>query len=182
MSEPLHNLRAAYQILERNIICALCTQRGDSTQLSIQVDEALRLLQAAEQHRTAFPPDEYGTLQQSITAMVRELDKARHLSSDVADAPNMVVAQRVPTGGRPRVEIDANFLGEALRLRGTAHLAQIFDCSTRTIRRRALAYGLAQPGEPVYTDTPQLDGTVARTYQSTSRPVSTLTDPELDGL
>ncbi|KAJ6580232.1 hypothetical protein B0H10DRAFT_2235425 [Mycena sp. CBHHK59/15] len=45
MSEPLHNLHVAYQILERNF------------------------LQAVEQHQAAFPPSEYGTLQQSIIAM-----------------------------------------------------------------------------------------------------------------
>jgi hypothetical protein len=43
MSEPVQNLRIAYQILERNIIRALRTQRGDTTQLTIQANEALQL-------------------------------------------------------------------------------------------------------------------------------------------
>ncbi|KAJ6623735.1 hypothetical protein B0H10DRAFT_2213408 [Mycena sp. CBHHK59/15] len=86
-SEPLQNLRVAYQILERNVIRSLRTQRGDAAQLSIQVTEALQFLQAAEQHRAAFPPSEYGMLQQSITAMVASLDEARHLSSDPLMVP-----------------------------------------------------------------------------------------------
>ncbi|KAJ7652876.1 hypothetical protein B0H17DRAFT_1214857, partial [Mycena rosella] len=123
MSEPIENLRVAYQILERNVIRSLRTQRGDSAQLSLQVTEALQFLQAAEQHRAAFPASEYGTLQQSITAMVSQLDEARHLSSDPPEGPNLVVSHRVTTGGRPRIEIDPGFLAQALDLRGTSHLA-----------------------------------------------------------
>jgi hypothetical protein len=41
---------------------------------------------------------------------------------------------------------------------------------------------LVEPGARVYTDTTRTDGTVVRTYASTSRPVSTLTDEELDVL
>ncbi|KAJ7073444.1 hypothetical protein B0H15DRAFT_740062, partial [Mycena belliarum] len=182
MSEPVENLRIAYHILERNVNRSLRTQRGDSAQLSLQVNEALQFLQAAEPHRAAFPATEYATLQQSITAMVSLLDEARHLSSDPPEGPNLVVSQRVATGGRPRLEIDRHFLSEALDLRGPSHLAAVFGCSARTIRRRALLYGLAQPGQPVYTDTRQTDGTITRSYSSTARPVSTLTDDQLDTL
>ncbi|KAF7345496.1 hypothetical protein MVEN_01568100 [Mycena venus] len=166
MSEPVQNIRVAYHILERNVIRALRTQRGDSAQLSLQVGEVLRLLQAAEQHRAAFPSTEYAVLQQSITAMVQQLDEARVL----------------PLGGRPRIEIDPEFLAQAIQLRGPAHLASVFRCSARTVRRRLLHHGLSEPGQRVYNDTPQADGTIARSYTSTSRPVSTLTDSELDAL
>jgi L-alanine-DL-glutamate epimerase-like enolase superfamily enzyme len=54
MTEPAENLRIAYQILERNVIRTLRTQRGDSAQLSLQANEALQLLQAAEQARQRF--------------------------------------------------------------------------------------------------------------------------------
>ncbi|KAJ6493489.1 hypothetical protein DFH09DRAFT_947095 [Mycena vulgaris] len=182
MSEPVQNLRSAYHILERNVIRALRTQRGDSAQLSLQVMEVLRLLQAAEPHRSAFSPAEYAVLQRSITSMVQQLDEARHLSSDPPEGPNLVVSHSAATGGRPRIEIAPNFLAQALELRGPAHLAAVFNCSARTVRRRALQYGLAQPGQPDYNDTVQPDGTVARSYTSTSRAVSTLTDSELDSL
>ncbi|KAJ7719975.1 hypothetical protein B0H14DRAFT_3521082 [Mycena olivaceomarginata] len=75
MAEPVENLHLAYQVLERNVIRALQTQPRDSVQLTIQVNEVLRFLQAAEQHRAAVPPSEYATLQQSITAMVQQLDQ-----------------------------------------------------------------------------------------------------------
>ncbi|KAF7364508.1 hypothetical protein MVEN_00319500 [Mycena venus] len=153
---------------------------GDSAQLSLQVGEVLRLLQAAEQHCAAFPSAEYAVLQQSITAMVQQLDEARYLSSDPPGAPDMVVSQRVATVGRPRIEIDPEFLAQAIQLRGP--LASVFRCSARTVRRRLLHHGLSEPGQRVYNDTPHADGTIARSYTSTSRPVSTLTDSELDAL
>ncbi|KAF7346893.1 hypothetical protein MVEN_01441500 [Mycena venus] len=182
MSELVQNIRVTYHILERNVIWALHTQRSDSARLSLQVGEVLRLLQAAEQHRTAFSSAEYTVLQQSITAMVQQLDEARYLSSDPPDAPDVVVSQRVATGGRPCIEIDPEFLAQAIQLRGPAHLASVFRCSACTVRRRLLHHDLSEPGQHVYNDTPQADGTIARSYTSTSRPVSTLTDSELDAL
>jgi hypothetical protein len=103
MSEQVENLRIAYQILERNVIRALRTQRGDSAQLTIQANEALHLLQAAEpvhslimvltslrsdlefKHRTSFEASEYAILQQSVAAMVNELDQVGHFTSVFAE-------------------------------------------------------------------------------------------------
>ncbi|KAF7354557.1 hypothetical protein MSAN_01368800 [Mycena sanguinolenta] len=114
--------------------------------------------------------------------MVNALTDVRHQSSDPPTAPALVVTTRTSTGGRPRVDIDHEVLAEALNLRGPTHLRNIFHVSARTIRRRALEYGLVKLGAPVYTNTPQGDGTISRTYTSTSAPVSTITDDELDAI
>jgi hypothetical protein len=53
--EPVQNPRIAYGILERNVIRALRTQRGASEQLTLQVLEAINLLQAAELVRLQEP-------------------------------------------------------------------------------------------------------------------------------
>lgn len=136
------------------------------------------------QHRQAFPPDEYAILQQSIADMVTQLDAACHQSSDLPDAPSIMVSYSSTTGkrGRPRTEINPEFLSHALELRGPTHLAPVFGCSSRTVRRRALEHGLAQAGEPVYRDQEQPDGAVMRTFTSSTRPVSNLTDQQLDSL
>lgn len=114
--------------------------------------------------------------------MVSALDEACHISSDPADTPGLVVSRRVRTGrpGRPRVEIDRDFLAHALELRGPQDLEEIFDCDARTIRRRGLEYSLLQPGAPVYEDVVQDDGAVMRTYTSSTPAVSNMTDDELD--
>lgn len=98
------------------------------------------------------------------------------------DGPSLIISQRASTGkrGRPTVQIEPNFLAQALELQGPTHLASVFNCSSRTIRRRAVELGLAEPGVPIYTDTEEHDGTVTRSYNSTSKPLSTLTDEQLD--
>ena len=119
--------------------------------------------------------------------MLSLLEQASTQSLDPLEdgAESLVVAYRVrqPGGrGRPRLEFDPGFLAAALELRGPTGVASIFGCSSRTIHRRAVEYGILQPGEPVYTDSPQPDGTIRRTYQSSTRPVSTLSDDDLDTL
>ncbi|KAK6995657.1 hypothetical protein R3P38DRAFT_2567154 [Favolaschia claudopus] len=176
MSEQLENLRQAYQILKRNVIRTLRTQRGADTQLSYQVNEVLQFSGAIQ------IATELATVEQSITEMIDALEEARHESSDMPTGPSLPVVSRTSTGGRPRVEIDPEILRQALALRGPSHLEEVFGVGARTIRRRALEYGLVEPGEPVYTDTPQEDGSISRTYTSTSAPVSTISDDELDSL
>ncbi|KAJ7036201.1 hypothetical protein C8F04DRAFT_1210129 [Mycena alexandri] len=168
MSEPLENLRAAYQILKGN------------TQLSFQVDEALQFFAAAQLHQDIIPPTEFAVLETSIDTMVTTLNEARHQSSDPPTSSPLTVTTHSSTGGRPHVDIDPTFLSHALTLRGPTGLRPVFSVSSRTIQRRALEYGLVQPGEPIYTDTPQPNGTVSRTYTSTSVPVSPISDEDLD--
>jgi hypothetical protein len=114
--------------------------------------------------------------------MITSLDEACHLSSDPPDAPFPSTVKLTHTGlpGRPRIEIDPQTLSTALELRGPTHLAHIFNCHPRTIRRRGLEHGLVQPGEPVYIEYEQVDGSVARIYWSSSGAVSQMTDDELD--
>ncbi|KAJ7833195.1 hypothetical protein B0H13DRAFT_2370544 [Mycena leptocephala] len=142
MSEPLENLRAAYQILKRNVIRTLRTQRGAVAQLNLQVNEALQFFAAVELHRNSIPPVEFATVEQSVTDMVAALNEACHQSSDPPTSSSLVLTTRQSTGGRPRVDIDPTFLSHALTLRGPAHLRDVFNVSARTIRRRALDYGL----------------------------------------
>ncbi|KAJ7692655.1 hypothetical protein B0H16DRAFT_1352730 [Mycena metata] len=114
--------------------------------------------------------------------MVDCLDQARHLSSDPAPGPSIVVSTRVRGRGCPRVEIEPNFLAQALSLRGPTHLQSVFRCSARTVRRAALRHGLAEPGNPVYTAATRLDGSAARIYSSTAPAMSAISDAQLDSL
>ena len=116
--------------------------------------------------------------------MVEHLDAACHQSQDPILTPHLVVATRTSNGrrGRPKVEISPAFLSQALEVRGPTGIAPVLGCSARTVRRRALEQGLAQPGPPVIQDVPQPDGTIIRTHTSTTAAVSPLTDDELDGL
>ncbi|PPR01330.1 hypothetical protein CVT24_006332, partial [Panaeolus cyanescens] len=64
---------------------------------------------------------------------------------------------------------------------GPTQLAEVFGVNRRTIRRRAVELGIAEPGEPVYVDWVDENGNTQRLYTGSSTgPVSSLTDEQLD--
>ncbi|KAF7322148.1 hypothetical protein MKEN_00738900 [Mycena kentingensis (nom. inval.)] len=187
MSEAaLNNLRAAYCVLERNVIRTLQTHRGFESELVYQIQEVLQLLSAAERHQQSFPAKEWDTLELSIRDMLDQLDEARNDNPDplpptVKPVP---LTTRTGTGGRPRIDIDPAILAEARALRPGSELAQTFNCSARTLRRHAIEYGLETPATaPVFVETSLPDGSVSRTRtqaSSSTAPTSVVTDAELD--
>ncbi|KAK6981516.1 hypothetical protein R3P38DRAFT_3113511 [Favolaschia claudopus] len=182
--QRLRNLRDAYHALHDDVLSALRTMVGDPPSLNAVRDRALALASAAEMHRAVFPPDEYATLQTSITDIVTALDLACHDSMDPPDAAPLTVAHRVRTGrrGRPRVEIDPQFLSAALDLRGPTGIAPEIGVSARTVRRAALRAGLVQPGAPVFQSRTNEQGQVEVVHTSTAPPVSVISDADLDQL
>ena len=110
------------------------------------------------------------------------LDAAASISADPPDQRNIETTHLVYSGrpGRPRMEIDRHLLATALEMRGPTHLAPIFNTSARTVRRRAVEYGLVDPGPPVYVDYETEDGSLFRVYTSSAAPMSDLSDDALD--
>jgi hypothetical protein len=116
--------------------------------------------------------------------MLRRLDGAATQSLDPPDAPPITTSHLVHTGraGRPSIYIAKEVLAAALQYRGPTHLAPIFHCCPRTIRRIALDYGLVEPGPPVYVEYVHEDGLSYRFYTSSTGSSSDLSDDELDTL
>ena len=79
--------------------------------------------------------------------MTHHLDQAQQVSSDPLEDPVIEFVQTVRTGkrGRPRVEIEPSLLLTALTLRAKTQIAKTAGCSTQTIRRRQLDYGISEP-------------------------------------
>ncbi|KAJ7887340.1 hypothetical protein B0H14DRAFT_2186353, partial [Mycena olivaceomarginata] len=183
MSDPLSNLRAAYEVLETRVLHALRTQLGDTARLHVQRDEALRLLEAAEPHHHLFPPAEFATLQQSISTMADQLDEACHLSTDPPEGSSLIVVTECSNGRRgwPKKQIGPSFLQEALTLCGPSGISGVLNCHPRTVHRCALEHGITQPGVPVYVSEMQTDGHHICAYTAESQPVQlTLSDSPLD--
>ncbi|KAJ7202368.1 hypothetical protein GGX14DRAFT_544532, partial [Mycena pura] len=138
--------------LGERVNAALHTQIGDCLRLQEHDSGVLSLLQAIEQ--------------------------------DLPSGPGVSVSHVAHTGqrGRPRIELNFDFLSFGSNLREPTGLAAVAGVSSRTVCQRLLDYGLVQPAAPVYTET--LDegtGDIVRTYtSSTAGPVSNLTDDELD--
>jgi hypothetical protein len=127
-----------------------------------------------------FPPAEFIILQQSVASMVSALDNAQNAAIDPFDGPAIITSHAVCVGkvGRPRIEIDATALEYALQLRGPSKLSNVFHCSARTVRRRALENGISVPGVPVYTTRQLPGGGLTREYNQQRQP-STILGPEL---
>lgn len=125
-------------------------------------------------------------ISRNIGKMVDDLDMTCHASMDPPTTRSPVVAHKTHTGrpGRPRVEVDEQFLAAALDHRGphSLQLQHIFGCSARTIRRRALELGLVDLGLPVISNIVGVDGAVTRVHTSGTAPSADITDEELDTL
>jgi hypothetical protein len=117
--------------------------------------------------------------------MIVHLDQAAMLSSDPPEDEDFELTRLVHTGrqGRPRIEINHDVLETGLHMRGPTHLAPVFRTSARTVRRRALDYGLVDAGAPVYVTYEAEDGLTYRYYTSSSTgPMSDLSDEQLDAI
>ena len=114
--------------------------------------------------------------------MLTMLDDACHASSDTADAAPIIVSWESHSGrrGRPKKECDPQFLAYAMDMRGPTRLAPVLGWSSRTVSRRAVEYGLREPGVPVFQEVENTDGSTTRIHQSSTTPVSTLPDTDLD--
>ena len=107
-------------------------------------------------------------MQQNCVAMVDTINafvSGRTIDHGRQPSP-VTVSEQVRTGkrGRPATKIDPIALQQLLELRGPENTGRLLGCSTRTVRRRALQLGLAQPSSAVFTDETQPDGSVSRTF------------------
>lgn len=116
--------------------------------------------------------------------MMEDLEQAKLQSADVPDAPPITPVTLEHTGrrGRPRIIIDPEVLEVSYSMRGPTELGRVFGVSSRSVRRRALDLGIVEPGEPVYVDFEQEDGTLKRFYTSSTSSLSTLSNEDLDSI
>ncbi|KAF7366284.1 hypothetical protein MSAN_00884600 [Mycena sanguinolenta] len=136
----LHNLRDAYQRLQRKVDFALRTQLGDVERLTRTSQDAARFLSAAEEHQHLFPAAEFATLRSNIATMQAALDRGATQSVDPPNIPPLVVMRKVPNGkgtGRPRLDIDTQFLSSAIKLRGPKGIVALHSQAIRCIAMRS---------------------------------------------
>lgn len=85
--------------------------------------------------------------------------------------------------GRPQLDISKDILEMANSHLDLTQIAQLANCSARTIRRRLLDLGLAESGQPVFATTRDSDGNMVWIRTSTTpRRRYTVTDEQLDVL
>ena len=163
---------AGYRRLQKDVLDFLDAARQVSHVL--WQSSAGRLIPLSPQNRDVIADNDFLSLQVSASTMLECLQNAENEATD-PPAPGLPVSRRVKGRvGRPRVEIDKNYLEAALQVRGPHQLANVLGCNPRTIRRRALEYGLADPAPPVFQTTRDPDGTVSQSWFSSSTPARSL--------
>lgn len=145
-----------------------------------------------------FSQAEYDCITSNLAAIASAVDRAAQDAYDPPDAiydtydpantqpdpsiPVLSTTRRIHPGGRgaPRIDIDRDMLATLLEFRTLTDIGAMFGCHARTIRRRAIEYGLLEPGEPVYVDHTDDNGVVSRIYTSSTGGQSAISDSELD--
>jgi hypothetical protein len=107
------------------------------------------------------------SLNSNVQDMVQQLESVVHTSSAPIDAEASPLGGTICTGlqERPALDIRPEHL---LMLRDGRtmldNIADIYQCSGRTICRRLLDYGMTEPGPPVYTMEIQDTGSTVCVY------------------
>ena len=135
-------------------------------------------------HVNIIPADQFAIIRESINLMMKDLHEAKFVLADLPDADPIEPVTREYTGwpGRPRVVIDPEVLETSYAMRGPTALGRVFNVSSRLVRRHALELGIVEPGEPVYVEFIEQDGTAVRYYLSSTSSQSTLSDEDLDAI
>jgi hypothetical protein len=178
------NLVAAYERLSERVRVTLRTQVGNArglhdvqmevrafcdsahnVRLPLTKNKALKFSQMRER----VPPLDFISLEGSLAKMLDSLQAAERNALEPAN-PGVQVSFRVAgVRGRPRVEINKNYLEHVLDIRGPYELTDVFKCSARTIRRRAVEYGLRGPGLAPFLNEELPDGSLARRWVSSGK-------------
>ena len=101
--------------------------------------------------------------------MLRALEQSTSASQDDFAGEPIPLAQTTESGqpGRPRIEIDAQWLAYANQGMTTKDIAKAVGCAPRTVRRRLLQYGLSEPAPPVIQHVERPDGTYSKEWRPT---------------
>lgn len=142
------------------------------------------LTSPSSQHEAAFDVHEFVDLKASVRDMIIELDNAAHRSSDPYSGPPVPVVAKTKTGkrGRPRHEINPDFLRHALEMGTQADIAAAVHSSARTVRRRILEQRLRDPGVTPFTVEVDDNGGLTRVHHVQPQIDPTLSDEALDRL
>jgi len=200
--QHLDNFRLAFHNLGDRVRVAVRTVPPQAPYLCELREQCFRLLAASQevryfpssclmysqwvrsvQNSGIFPQVEYRTLVRSVNAMATTLDHAcQHLTDQPDSRVSLLSYEQRGTRGRPRIHIDRQFLSFALEVRGPIDVAKVLGCHSRTVRKRAVEYGILPPGAAPFQNAVRDDGTVTRIRIGSMKHtrMSDISDLELD--
>ena len=121
------------------------------------------------QARNLLEQEDYDTIRESVNDMAAYLNVAITTAQDdmVGDPMPLTQVEDQKRPGRPRVNIDRNWLSYASQGLTLKDIGEQVNCSARTVRRRLLEYQLAEAAPPVIQEVVQPDGTLAKEWHPT---------------
>jgi hypothetical protein len=129
--------------------------------------------------RVLFDDEELGIMRTSLARMLEQLLVMEEAAKESKEDTPFRVIHSSGTFGRPRIDIDQTWLEYALRTQGVTHVASVLGVAPRTVRRRAIEYGLAEPGPSVILHEEQPDGTRQKIWRPRGPIMSPINnDPE----
>ncbi|KAG8810735.1 hypothetical protein FRC19_004350 [Serendipita sp. 401] len=175
-------LGAFYHLTEELGRC-LRTHEHDVQRLESQEPPIRRLLASVHNDRLRIPESYYDYLYKNLNKMLSIIREKISQAQDRPDQPIQELVSRIQTRrrGRPRLEIQPDFLAVTLQHRTPAHVSTVLRASARTISRRAVDYGIRPPGLPVAVRVQDESGRTRTTYPG--RKISpSLSDGDLDSM
>ncbi|KAJ3926500.1 MAG: hypothetical protein NXY57DRAFT_879893, partial [Lentinula lateritia] len=144
----LNAFRAHYEQFQV-LLTQVYTHQTDTYLLQLLGEDLNEFGRTVKQYTNIFEPQELRILQNGVQLMVIDV-RALHeqmMESSHQGRPEVIHHQHTGHRGRPRIEIDRDFLQWAYTQRTTSALAHFLGINRDTIRQRLLEYGIASPGQ-----------------------------------
>ncbi|KAK7015971.1 hypothetical protein R3P38DRAFT_2718683, partial [Favolaschia claudopus] len=152
-SELVEAFRLHYHQYHRAVDEAV-SNPTDEVVLSRLQDDLHEYAALVREHSHIFPAEELATLQQNLALMLNDIQIQYQQALDASHHGRPTVVSRVHTGqrGRPRIEIDPQFLQFAHEHRSTTGIGRFLGVSRSTVRSALLQHGLAVPQPAPFID------------------------------
>ncbi|KAF8882085.1 hypothetical protein BD779DRAFT_1394954, partial [Infundibulicybe gibba] len=145
----LNAFRAHYHHFDQAVQEAMAGS-ADSVVLARLGDDLDEYAALVREHQGVFEPAELTMLQHNISLMQGDIRAQFNQTLDESHHGQPQVVQVIHSGnvGRPRIEIDAEFLAWAHENRSTSGIARFLGVSRSLVQRTLLDLGLTHPQPP----------------------------------
>jgi hypothetical protein len=202
MPDPCRNLLDAYGRLQYDVRCAVNIHAGNIVHLDAQHNEVTRFLETLNhvptiltrcrhpishmfiQHENSFPDEQLLEVRLNLRTMLNLLDDARHASRDLPDGPAFEVVSTTRSGkrGRPRKDINLEWLARMSANRDNPGIASLLNISARTVRRRLVQSKICNPGVAPTQRILQTDGSYEIVYNGQPTRAPPPSNDEVDSI
>ncbi|KAJ7892446.1 hypothetical protein B0H13DRAFT_2234788 [Mycena leptocephala] len=128
-------------------VTTLVGSQADAIVVSRLGDDLDKFAEIVRENEGVFPPEEFETLQNSLSAMQLDIRLEYQEAVDSSHHGRPELVQIIPSNGpgRPRIYIDPDFLRWAYGQRSTASISRFLRVGRSTVRNALIEHGIARP-------------------------------------